>query len=132
MKEQPDRSKPEPPLGTGDQYTDHELADQTVERGFRLLTLSALIFVVAALTFLLSRDELITLRSEEPNGSLIKDAVERQVAQLSKSPRLSSDVGLRVRPLASATGVVDTQVDRHLSRHSGGMALVRVKWQRNF
>ena len=103
------------------------MADQTVERGFRLLTLSALIFGVAALTFLLSRDELITLRSEGTNGALIKNAVERQVSQLSKSPRLSSDAGLSVRPLASVTGGVDTQVDRHLSRHSGGMALVRVK-----
>ena len=51
MKEQPDSSRPEPPLASEDQGTDHELADQTVERGFRLLSLSAVVFVVAALTF---------------------------------------------------------------------------------
>ena len=127
MKEQPDSSRPEPPLASEDQGTDHELADQTVERGFRLLSLSAVVFVVAALTFLLSRDELVTLRSEGPKVALTKDAVERQVSQLSKSPRLSADDGLSVRPLASVTDVVDTQVDRHLSRHSGGMALIRIK-----
>ena len=66
MKEQPDSSRPEPPLASEDQGTDHELADQTVERGFRLLSLLAVVFVVAALTFLLSRDELVTLRSEGP------------------------------------------------------------------
>ena len=127
MKEQPDSSRPEPPLASEDQGTGHELADQTVERGFRLLSLSAVVFVVAALTFLLSRDELVTLRSEGPKVALTKDAVERQVSQLSKSPRLSADDGLSVRPLASVTDVVDTQVDRHLSRHSGGMALIRIK-----
>ena len=40
--------------------------------------------------------------------ALTKDAVERQVSQLSKSPRLSADDGLSVRPLASVTDVVDT------------------------
>ena len=49
MKEQPDSSRPEPPLASEDQGTGHELADQTVERGFRLLSLSAVVFVVAAL-----------------------------------------------------------------------------------
>ena len=104
------------------------MADQTVERGFQLLSLSAIVFAVAAITFLLSRDELVTLRSEGPKVSISMDAVERQVSQLSKSPRLSADDGLSVRPLASVTDVVDTQVDRHLlARHSGGMALIRIE-----
>ena len=112
MDEQPHSTKPEPPMPPEKPGAHHELADQTIGRGFQFLSLSAIVFAVGAITFLLSREEMVSLRSEDPLASISMDGVERQVSQLSKSPRLSFDHGLSVRPLASASDVDDTQVDR--------------------
>ena len=127
MNEQPDSTKSEPPMPSKEPGAHHELADQTIGRGFQFLSLSAIIFAAGAITFLLPREEMVTLRSEDPQVSISMDGVERQVSQLSKSPRLSFDHGLSVRSLASVSGVDDTQVDRLLARHSGGMVLVRTQ-----